>query len=337
MSFPLPGYIQLYPTTRCNQHCAFCFNRQEGVLPDLTFKNALLLLDILSGNGINCIDIMGGEPFLLPWMAAFIREGLSRGMSLNISTNGSMPDNLSGLNGIPPDQFNIGVSLEGSTEKKHHDLTGSGNFSPAMEGIKKLLAFSLNPLVKTVLNQKTMPDIQQITDLIRGLGVKRYYIIHMDILFDSRYSLKTAFSYTEFLAFYNKIRQANPDIEVRSVNASCFDNNALPPGARCAGGTRKLSVLPDGTVFPCNLFHGIREFVVGNIFRDSLSDIWRHPRLDFFRNHTENRCCLPGCENRRSCTGGCPAHGHVHAKDLDAPDIRCVEALRRQTTDNQYR
>ena len=335
MGFPFPEYIQLYPTTRCNQRCSFCFNPEIRPIPDLTFKNALLLLDILTENRIRDIDIMGGEPFLIPWIADFVERGISKGMSLNISTNGSMPGRLEHLGGISPAHFNIGISLEGSTAEKHNRMTGSNNFSSALESINRLLVLSLNPLVKTVLNHETADDIQHIVNLIREMGVRRYYLIHMDLLHNKETVIKNAVHYTAFLKFYEKIRRKNPDIEVHRVHASCFDKHSLPSGVRCAGGVRKLSILPDGSVFPCNLFHHMKGFALGNIFRDRFTDIWSHPRLDLFRRHQENRCQISRCENHASCTGGCPAHGYYLSGDPDVTDIRCMKALNSHpATDN---
>jgi MoaA/NifB/PqqE/SkfB family radical SAM enzyme len=101
----------------------------------------------------------------------------------------------------------------------------------------------------------------------------------MDILSKKDAELKKTFPYIAFLDFYREIKQANPDIEIHRVNASCFDRTSLPPGIRCAGGLRKLSILPDGSVYPCNLFHNNRKFALGNIFRDRFTEIWRHPKI----------------------------------------------------------
>lgn len=324
--FPFPEYIQLYPTTRCNQRCSFCFNPENSHTPDLSFKNALLLLDILIENGIRNIDIMGGEPFLIPWITDFVKTGISKGMSLNISTNGSLPGMIDRFRGTSHKRFNIGISLEGSTAEKHNRMTGSNNFRYAMKSIRKLIDLSLDPLVKTVVNSGTANDIQNIVNLLRKTGVRRYYLIQMDVLEKKEQGGIDPFSYMAFLDFYEKIRNKNPDIEIHRVNASCFEKKSLPPGVRCAGGVRKLSILSDGTVFPCNLFHPIPDFTLGNIFKDRFAQIWDNPRLDQFRNHQKNRCGVSHCENHASCTGGCPAHGYYHFGDTDAADIRCIRS-----------
>ncbi|MBI5641798.1 MAG: radical SAM protein, partial [Nitrospirae bacterium] len=149
MSFPLPQYIQLYPTTRCNQNCFFCFNHPSASQQktDLSYDNAMMLLNILGDIPMRDIDIMGGEPLLLTWMPDFIRAALSRDMSVNISTNGSFPEIMSKMKGMDPARFNIGVSLEGSTEAGHNGHTRSKNFSLALRSIQNLVSLELDPIV----------------------------------------------------------------------------------------------------------------------------------------------------------------------------------------------
>jgi radical SAM protein with 4Fe4S-binding SPASM domain len=290
-------------------------------------------LDILAENRINSIDIMGGEPFLVPWISDFVEAGLSKGMSLNISTNGSIPGVFHRFRGISHDHFNIGISLEGSTTEKHNRLTGSDNFERAIESLKKLIGFSLDPIVKTVFNRETEDDIQNIVDLVRESGETLLY--HPDGHIRQKGHRGKILSTNAFSEFHQKIRRENPDIEVHRVNASCFEKNSLPPGVRCAGGVRKLSVLPDGAVFPCNLFHHMKGFELGNIFRDCFNDIWSDPRLDLFRRYQGNRCSMHTCKNQASCTGGCPAHGYYHYGDPDVADIRCIRTPACQpATDN---
>jgi radical SAM protein with 4Fe4S-binding SPASM domain len=170
-----------------------------------------------------------------------------------------------------------------------------------------------------------MPDIQSIIHLLNKLGVKRYYLIHMDLLTKAYSSQQSVISYPEFQDFYYATSAGeNGNLNIYKVNASCFEKQTLHEGVRCAGGVRKLSVMPDGSVYPCNLFQHDPEFNLGNIFTDSFSEIWTDPRLDYFRTFRENSCRLKSCSNHLSCTGGCPAHGYIHDRELQGTDIRCM-------------
>ena len=328
MSFPHPQYVQFYPTRRCNQKCSFCFNGDMvsagETASDISYDNALRLIEILSSHGIKELDIMGGEPLLVDWIPEFIHIAARKNIGINISTNGSMPDRLRGLAGIDREKLAVGISLEGSTAQRHNRLTGASNFDAAMQSIRLLVSSGLDPVVKTVVSRDTMDDIQNIVCLLRARGVKHYYIIHMDLLTKDPALRNEVLRYTDFLEFYENLKKANPEIGIFRVNASCFQRSSLPGGVRCAGGVLKLSVLPDGSVFPCNLFHHFKEFNLGNIFKDGLETIWADPRLDYFRNFKANACGLKNCVNKDLCTGGCPAHGYYHYRKLDSQDIRCV-------------
>lgn len=289
-------------------------------------ENALNLLDIMLNLGISDLDIMGGEPFLLPWMPSFLHAAIKEGVMVNISTNGSFPEVMKEFRGLNPQKINIGISLEGSSAQKHNCLTNAANFEKALSSISSLVAMGLNPIVKTVVTVATMRDIQSIADLLIKLGVKRYYLIHMDLLLKDYSTQQSAISYPDFLDFYHAISaMENSELQIFKVHASCFNKQTLPEGVRCAGGVRKLSVLPDGSVYPCNLFQHAPEFNLGNIFTDTFSEIWSSPMLDCFRLFGENSCEMKACSNHSSCTGGCPAHAIFHGYKLAGTDIRCTE------------
>ncbi|SPP99604.1 hypothetical protein NBG4_100044 [Candidatus Sulfobium mesophilum] len=291
----------------------------------MTFDNALKLLDILLYNGISEIDIIGGEPLLLDWMPDFIQIAVKSGRSVNLSTNGSSVEMLEKFAALNPEKFNIGISLEGSTEAIHNWLTNSNNFYRALASIGELISSGLDPIVKTVVSRETIDDIPEIVNLLRKMEVKRYGLIHMDLMTRDAARKNAALGYCDFLDQYEIIRKSNSDMTIFKVNASCFDKQTIPESVRCAGGITKLSVMPDGSVYPCNLFQHFPEFNLGNIFEGDFFSIWASPKLHLFRNCGENRCRINSCPNWHSCTGGCPAHGYYHhGKDL-RHDVRCEE------------
>lgn len=322
--FPLPRYIQLYPTNRCNQSCDFCFNDKTAPACDMSPQDALNLLDILCNLGIHDLDIMGGEPFLLPWMPSFLHAAMKEHIMVNISTNGSVPDVFGEFRGTSPGRINIGISLEGSAADAHNLLTRSDNYEKAISSIVSLVSLGLNPIVKTVVCRSNMEDIQRIIDLLIDLGVNRYYLIQMDLFSRKPHDRMNAPGFVEFRRFCDAMIERNSGMEINRVNASCFEKDTLPKGVRCAGGVRKLSVMPDGSVYPCNLFQRMSEFNLGNIFSDDFTDIWDHPALSFFRKSEHNQCGEV-CENHQNCTGGCPAHGFFHSMGIKINDIRCLQ------------
>jgi radical SAM protein with 4Fe4S-binding SPASM domain len=285
--------------------------------------DALGLLDIMLDHGIRDLDIMGGEPFLLPWMPSFIYAAVKEGIMVNISTNGSFPEVMEEFRGLSPEKINIGISLEGSSAKAHNRLTNAANFGKALSSINSLVSMGLNPIVKTVVSSRTMADIQDIITVLKQMDVQRYYLIHRDLFSINREDRAEALSFPDFMSFFLNLRKQNPDFEINKVNASCFEKETLPKGVRCAGGVRKLSIMPDGSLYPCNLFQHFSEFNLGNIFTDTFSKIWSNPRLDYFRAFEANSCGMKDCLHHSSCTGGCPAHALHHGYELHGADLRC--------------
>jgi len=285
-------------------------------------EDAYELIGIVTETGIPEIDIIGGEPLLLPWITEFIFHATERGIKINISTNGSLPDVISRLSKIPSDLLDIGFSIHGSREI-HESLTMSRNFSKAVTGITNLISAGKNPIVKSILMPENIDEICNLVSYLKDLGVKRYYLIYEDII--GRKNFLPYFSFPEFRDFYSKIKAAAGDaLEVGFVAASGFFSNDKSC-CRCSAGTEKFALLPDGSVFPCNLFAGFKEFYLGNIFENRVETIMRSEVLDFFIKHDcKNRCTKTECKYYMTCRGGCPAHSYYFYGSLNYADPRCM-------------
>lgn len=289
---------------------------------DMNLKNAYLLSDILVKMGISEIDILGGEPMLVPWIKDFVEYATGLGLSLNISTNGSLPDVVSQFAEVHTNSMDFGFSFEGFSET-HNALTISKNFSKAITGLKMMIATEKNPIVKSTLMKENVSEIYELISYLARLGVKRYYLLHEDII--GRQKHVTCFSFPEFWKFYSKIKTEMAGVlDIGFVAASGFYSSGLQLQGRCDAGIKKIAVLPDGSAFPCNLFAGFREFCLGNIFEDGMEKIWRSPVLEAFRKYDGiNRCKKNNCDHYSTCRGGCPAHSYYFYGTFDVADPRC--------------
>lgn len=320
-----PSFIQFYPTLRCNQHCGFCFNQSlqgSSSAEDMPRHLAMTLAAILARTGFQEVDILGGEPLLVPWMREFVRHATDSGMTVNISTNGSLPEKIEELADIPSGSINVGFSLHGFAET-HNALTASENFSRVIQGIQNMIQAGRNPVVKSTLTAENIDEIHALIVFLKHLGVKRYYLLHEDIIGRSG---ATGLSFPEFNDYFQEIRDGLKEVlDIGFVAASAFYKYGSRAQGRCDAGVVKLAILPDGAVFPCNLFFGSREFFLGNIFRDDLQKILGNPVLEQFRNFRGNHCTFNACIHHSTCTGGCPAHSYYFHRSLDSGDPRCTK------------
>jgi len=299
-------YIQFFPTFRCNESCSFCFNRGISPVPDIGISEFGKLADILAGEGIEEIDILGGEPTLHHDLIRLIESACEKGLRVSMSTNGSNVQLLKSLSvNFDRDLLEIGISLK---EKSVH--TALSSYVKEHKPLLKSVCTSQLFLPESAAGFLDMRDI-------------RYYAIFMDAMHAS--DLGRCLSFPRFHESLQDLRYSHKNLE--GVYCSGFlpdsDNYPLLEGVRCPAGTTKLSIMPDGSAYPCYLLFRRPEFRLGNILSDAFEDILRNPVLNFFRNFKKNHCPDSECELHPRCHGGCPAVSLIVLGDLNSPDPRC--------------
>jgi radical SAM protein with 4Fe4S-binding SPASM domain len=298
-----PDYIQFYPTLRCNQSCDFCFNRSLESQPDMSRVDFRRMLDTIAALPVRTLDIIGGEPTVHADILGIVRDAIQQGLGVNISSNGTNTAALVEILGAG-EKITVGISINDR------------------EALKRLSGFIRKDavIVKSVFS-RTMD--RELIDDILALKPKRFYLIYRDAL-DER-DLHAAMPFHRFVS---GVEQRYDPSSVGTVFCSGFlpDSVQYPElsRVRCPAGTTKLGVMPDGGVYPCNLFFGRKKFLLGNILTDCFDVIWRDPRLDFFRDFRQNNCPRTACPLHGRCHGGCPAHSFAHAGTLDGLDPRCA-------------
>jgi hypothetical protein len=124
--------IQFYPDNKMQpaMHLLFQPGRQPHL--DMTFNDAMALLDILTDNGIKNTRYYGGEHFSSLTHGFHRQRTLQRHVAERQHKREYARPASRAQSGTR-DHFNIGISLEGSTAEKHNRLTGSHNFAPAIK------------------------------------------------------------------------------------------------------------------------------------------------------------------------------------------------------------
>ncbi|MCE5195037.1 MAG: radical SAM protein [Nitrospiraceae bacterium] len=300
MDKPYPKFIQFFPTLRCNSSCSFCFNRGIGINEEINKANYKKIIDKLADAGINEIDILGGEPTLHPEIIQLIDIPIKRNMHVFLSSNGSNIDILELLlQKYNKNTLTLGISV--NSKKISNELH---NFI-----VKN------KPILKGICTaEKTIPDAA--VDYVKS-GIP-YFILFMDAI--TKKELKETIPFYEFLQKLNTLKDKYKNVD--GVYCSGFVSKDRHE-TRCPAGTVKLSVLPDGSVFPCYLLARNEKFRFGNILEDSFDTLMKNPCLDFFKGMKKNSCPKKECKVFNSCNGGCPAISLLIYNDINAPDPRC--------------
>ena len=276
-------------------------------MDDISISDFEALISIVSDIGIKEIDMLGGEPTLHPKFNQIIDLLSGTKLRTTISSNGS----------------NINL-LKNISEKYHKDKISIG-ISIYSDSIKRELheyIVTYKPFLKSIFSKEhAIPE--EAKNYIKTLFLE-YYLIFMDTL--SEGDLRDSLPFYVFFQEVNRLK--NLYRHVNGVFCSGFipdiENYPVLQYVRCPAGTTKLSVMPDGSVYPCYLFFRNREFRLGNILIDEFNRIWKNPVLEFFRKFEKNSCINTRCELFSLCHGGCPAISFMIFGSLNALDPRCV-------------
>jgi radical SAM protein with 4Fe4S-binding SPASM domain len=303
-----PSYVQFYPTTRCNLDCGFCFNRGLPPQADVDVGDFESMLDRLLAAGVRTLDMLGGEPTLHPQLEALVAAIAGRGMRCTISTNGF--GDLEVLERLE-ERFGGGTLRVGVSVNDDEIPVRLARY------IRRWM-----PMVKSLCRRDLLAPPAAGEHLARRGS--EFYLIFRDPLTPE--DLTGCLSYAEYAARVAELREMHPGAE----GVAC--GGFVPAGkyagvlrdVRCPAGTTKLSMLPDGSVFPCYLLFSRLEHRLGNLLTDGFEAIWGHPALEFFRTSRGNACPDRGCAVHARCHGGCPAVSLLVTGDITAPDPRCV-------------
>ncbi len=290
-------YVQLFLTFRCNQGCDFCFNRGIDNKGDLSGDGLRRLSLILKNYGFHELDLLGGEPLLHEDIMDLLRIASEHFSSVYLSTNGSLIDRLQRINELFP-QINMGISINGEIDGRI---------------IKYILPKRL--IIKSVVSRKRFIPEKALYFIKQGIP---YYLIYRDIL--SADELGDSIPFYEYIQKLNELKRSFKNVMPVYCEGFISDKDY-----RCPAGTAKISIMPDGSVYPCYLLFRFNEFKLGNIFEDSLKDILNSPVLEFFKRYRGNICPKKQCKLHSRCHGGCPAISYIFYKRLDRPDPRCLE------------
>lgn len=292
-------YVQFFPTLRCNRNCEFCFSK--GLFyNDFPEEKIGKFIAILKENQINSLDILGGEPFLYKSLNKLAQKAIENEIEVTISTNGTLINELKiFLKKFGNKRVKVGISIN---EPPANDL---------LEIIK------VNKLwIKSVINEEILPQ-KNLIEFAKACGIK-YYLIYMDAL--KKEDLEISMAFHEFMNKIKEYRKLFPQIEPVFCKGFIGGNSTY----RCPAGIEKITIMPDGSVYPCYLLGRFKEYKIGNVFEDSLLEILSSPKLEIFKTYDGNICNNKICIYYEKCRGGCVAHSIIHYGTHRKPDPRCT-------------
>ena len=230
--------------------------------------------------------------------------------------------------------FDIGFSLDGPKEindKTRYFKNNESAFKKILRGIKKAkkrkvgggaivvvnklninhltkiyefakkedINLKLNPLIKSGNACKNYEDL--------GISPREYGNAMVD-LFDKWFYDSDNLRLDPFEELIGNILTENP----WGCNYSTSCQNSF------------ISVGPQGDVYPCGRFDGVKEFQIGNINENSMEEIINNAKRKQLQNRADNlKVCQP-CEYKKICNSGCMHNAYMSRGRITDRDYYCA-------------
>lgn len=329
LGFGKEFYFQWHITERCNLRCKHCYHENYNSQGELSLEELLKVLDLFDSTAtkwgkLASLSITGGEPLLRLKEVEQIVERMESKKNIyyfDLLTNGTLFDdkNLSLLSESTKLR-RVQLSLEGPDSIKNDAIRGHGSFEKILGGIRFLKDYQIPTCIMVTLTRNNWDSIPEIIELAIDEGIdyisfERFIPEGRGMQFKdkvlSREELKSAYQLLARFAEESRVRI----LTYRPLFALCGDDL----GAMCSVGSNALTIMHDGTVYPCRRL----PIPLGNILRDGLYKIWYDSNLLWEVRDSRNlkgKC--NNCEELTVCRG-CRAAAYFINGDYLAEDPQC--------------
>lgn len=328
----------------CNLRCTYCYARGGSfggpgqMMTETTAQQAIDFFLRESGDRKNCIvNFDGGEPFLnFPLVRSTTvysqkaAEPLEKRIRFNISTNGTLFTRQN-VEYLTRNRFGIGISIDG--DEPTHDSTrkfknGRGSYRTLVERLHNTRLFEFHKSVnaRATITKENLHCSQVVYHLYKmgfryiylepAMGKDKDRVINREDLEIIKEEFnRIADFYKEELLKKNYLILRNFFLPLEKIHKR---NRS---GYRCTAARQSIAVAPNGDIYPCYKFVGIRNYIMGNINSNSHDEIIGSR---FRENHIS---CKPGCKKcwaRYICGGGCAYLSEISNNNIfDKDDSDC--------------
>jgi radical SAM protein with 4Fe4S-binding SPASM domain len=283
-AFTAPLYVAWETTHRCNARCLHCYSASGPDVDrtgELSTQEALDVIDQLADAGVVVLAFSGGEPLLRRDWAVLVSRAVSRGLSVNIGTNGATvserrADQLREL-GV----HSVTVSLDSHRPEVHdHFRRFPGLYRRTLNAIRRLVARDVRVVVGFTPTRLNWRDGPEVVALAARLGASAVNL--SEYVPAGRGPLSLALTPQELRSVLHEwidMRQAyRGTLDV--IWHDCRVGMLVPDDERrkyvgCGAGRLVARIRPDGSVTPCVFL----PTVIGGLREQPFRQMWTESEL----------------------------------------------------------
>ena len=294
-------------THRCHLRCLHCYLGQERFEPppggELDTAFWCSVIDQIAEAGCLNLLITGGEPLLRPDFPEVYTRARTRGMLVEVFTNGTLVDagTVSLFERFTPSQ--VEITLYGASPEVYERVTGArGAYRRCLDGIDALLAARIQVGLKAVILDENCHEIGAMREIAR----ERCAPFRVDAaLFPRRDGDMTPLSHRVSPSSAVALEYEDEDLRTRSATTYMKVHDIPPPAERlfgCGAALTSFHIDPQGALLPCLMVssHGF------DLRQGSFQSGWESALATFVEQKSPPSYECHRCEKRFLC-GVCPA------------------------------
>ena len=272
--------LQFELTSRCNERCIHCYipNGKKNTGFDMSFEKFKYILDQYVAMGGIHVTLSGGEALMNKDILKMLRYCREKDLQISLLTNLiSLKDEH-----IPViKEVNVSliqVSLYSMDANIHDTITTvKGSFEKTKAAIEKLHAADVPVQISCPVMKANKDGYDKVMQYARSLKMKSQtdYIMMAQANLDTS-NLANRLDLEETEKVIRDIMNYDIDYKESTLANTSLSDLPIEDFAEmplCGAGVNDLCVTVNGDVYPCA---GWQDFVVGNVFRQSLKDIWEN-------------------------------------------------------------
>lgn len=329
------------PTRDCNLRCEYC-SVGDPTKQYLSREKAGVIVEkiVKRNSGSNTKFIWhGGEPLLaglsfyehIVQIQKPLRKNGNRVINV-VQTNGTLIND-DWAEFFKENNFGVGLSIDGP--EKINNLTrvfnrNVGAFKQIQKGSEILKAHGVSHGYLVVVSRYNVEHINQIIDFMKE-EKKTFKLVAVSPIGRASDATKKLmiegdnFSMSQLKLFERWLKEGDEIMRsalwkyivpvLTGVPIECiFSKNCQE---------EYLGVDCNGDAYPCGRFCGSKQFLFGNLLKQSFKEIWEHPsRIKLVKRPKNLKNCRK-CRYFNICNGGCPMQALCGNGDIYREDYNC--------------
>lgn len=292
----------------CNLSCSMCgfgkgvnpFDRNK-FLPFEKYKKIVHQV----GDKTDIIRLNGrGESTIHPYFVDILNYTKKHypNVNINLFSNFSF-DNDRIINSLINNEVQLFISIDSPIENELIAIRKGANFKFINKNIAKVKSLSNRPFIIFTIQED---NIHRIFDIAKFAFDNNCHILYNTIrrdigietfiekvnqvkqnIVEQIQKVTKLYSFSNLMCLYpDQLAGIKLNIEQTTQTHGTMQN--------CPALNKELCIYYDGTITPCNMFN---PYIYGNIFEQTLNDIWNSPsRLNFLTSHKNHYYCK-NCAN----------------------------------------